>query len=261
MLKRLYIALILIFLYAPIAVLIFFSFNDSRSRVQWTGFSLRWYIELFNDPNIMKAFYYTIIIALLSSLIATIIGTLAALGINRMPKLQKRIVLNVTNLPVMNPDIVTGVSLMILYIFIFSIFKTGRLGFTTLLLSHITFNIPFVILSVLPKLRQLDKNLFEAGLDLGASPIYAFFKIIMPEIMPGIVNGALLAFTMSLDDFVVSFFTTGSGVTNLSIAIYSMTKQSINPKVNALSTIMFVVVLILLYFINKRDSSKDSLKD
>ena len=256
-LKRTYLTLILIFLYAPIAVLIFFSFNESRSRVKWTGFSFRWYIELFNDPNILRAFYFTIVIAILSSLIATVIGTLAAIGINRMPRFQKKAVLTVTNIPVLNPDIVTGVSLMILYIFCFNVLGVGRLGFTTLLLSHITFNIPFVILSVLPKLRQLDKNLFEASLDLGASPAYAFFKVILPEIMPGVVTGALLAFTMSLDDFVVSFFTTGSGVTNLSIAIFSMTKQSINPKVNALSTIMFLAVLILLYFINKRDSSKN----
>lgn len=257
-LKRAYLFLILVFLYAPIIVLIIFSFNESKSRVKWTGFSLKWYVELFKDPNIMKALYYTILIAVLSSLIAVIIGTFAAFGINNMPKFQRKIILNITNIPVLNPDIVTGVSLMILFIFIFNTFNFGSLGFTTLLLAHITFNIPYVILSVLPKLRQLDKNLFEAGLDLGASPMQTFFKVILPEIMPGVITGAMLSFTMSLDDFVISFFTTGSGVSNLSIAIYSMTKQSINPKVNALSTLMFVVVLILLYLIKKRDNSKNN---
>ncbi len=254
-LKQCYLGLIFLFLYAPIGVLMVLSFNESKSRANWTGFSLKWYRELFQDPSIMKALYYTVLIAFLSSLIATILGTMAAVGINKMNKVTRTTVLNVTNLPVLNPDIVTGVSLMILYIFVFSILKAGQLGFTTLLLSHIAFNVPYVILSILPRLRRLDKNLYEAALDLGATPIFAFFRIILPEIAPGILSGALLAFTLSIDDFVISFFTTGSGVSNLSIIIYSMARRGINPKINALSTIMFLVVLLMLYVVNRMDPS------
>ncbi len=253
-LKRFYLALIFVFLYAPIAVLMFYSFNQSRSRANWTGFTLSWYTELFKDPSIRVAFSNTLIIAVTSALLSTIVGTMAAIGINSMKKLPKKIVMNITNIPVLNPDIVTGVALMILFIFVFNVFKAGRLGFATLLLSHITFNIPYVVLSVLPKLRQLDPNLYEAALDLGAPPLRAFYKVIFPEILPGVITGAILAFTMSIDDFVISFFTTGSGVSNLSIIIYSMARRGVNPKINALSTLMFVVVMLLLYLINFRDS-------
>lgn len=252
-LKKLYLFVIFLFLYAPILVLMIFSFNKSKSRAVWGGFTLDWYSQLFKDKAIMEALYNTLLIAVISAVVATIIGTAAAIGINSLRKIPKKVVLNITNLPVLNPDIVTGVSLMILFVSFFNAIKGGRLGFSTLLLAHITFNIPYVILSVLPKLRQLDKNLYEAALDLGATPFYAFFKVILPEIMPGIVSGAILAFTLSLDDFVVSFFTTGSGVSNLSIIVYSMARRGINPKINALSTIMFTVVLLLLYLINKRD--------
>lgn len=245
--KRFYTSLIFLFLYAPIATLMVFSFNDSRSRGNWGGFTLRWYKELFYDSAIKNAFYYTIVIAILAAIISTIIGTIAAIGIYNMGFLGKKVVLNLNYLPVLNPDIVTGVSLMTLFIF-----AKLELGFLSMLLAHITFCIPYVVLSVLPKLKQLNKHLAEAAMDLGATPFYAFRKVILPEIMPGIVTGALMAFTLSIDDFVVSFFTTGGGVTNLSITVYSMARRGINPKINALSTLMFLGVLILLLIINKR---------
>ncbi len=259
LLKKAYLGLIILFLYAPIAVLIFFSFNESKSRSNFTGFTFKWYIELFHSPNIMTAVYNTLLIAFLSAVFATIIGTLAAIGIHWMDRRLKFVVLKITDIPVLNPDIVTGISLMLLYMFFINFFNSVfhtelNLGFTTILLSHITFNIPYVIISVLPKLRQMDKNIYEAALDLGSSPLYAYYKIIIPEISPGIITGAILAFTLSLDDFVITFFTTGSGVNTISTLVYSMTKQAVNPKINALSTIMFVVVLILLYLINKRDN-------
>lgn len=246
-LKKLYGFLIYLFLYAPILILIIFSFNNSKSRGSWGGFTLKWYSALFKDSQIMSALYYTITIAVISSLIATLIGTAAAIGIHRMNRKQKSLVMNLTYIPVLNADIVTGISLMILFIFI-----KLPLGFVTLLIAHITFNIPYVILSVLPKLKQLDNNLYEAALDLGATPWYALWKVIIPEIMPGIITGALFAFTLSIDDFVISFFTTGSGVSNLSITIYSMARRGIKPKINALSTLMFVTVLVLLLVINNR---------
>jgi len=250
--SRIYLILIYVFLYAPVLTLIIFSFNNSKSRANWDGFTLKWYMQLFHDKQIMTSLYYTLIVALLSSLIATVAGTAAAVGIFGMNKRLRTIVMNVTYLPVLNPDIVTGVSLMILFIFI-----NLDLGFLTLLLAHITFNIPYVILSVLPKLKQLNKHLYEAALDLGAAPLKAFFKVILPEIMPGVVTGFLLAFTLSLDDFIISFFTTGSGVSTLSITIYSMTRRGINPKINALSTLLFAVVLTLLLIINKRSSANE----
>ncbi len=245
--KRFYTFLIFVFLYAPIVTLIAFSFNESRSRGKWGGFTLRWYKELLYDAPIKNAFYYTMVIALLSAIIATIIGTIAAVGIYNMGFLGKKVVLNLNYLPVLNPDIVTGVSLMTLFIFI-----NLELGFLSMLLAHITFCIPYVVLAVLPKLKQLNKHLAEAAMDLGATPFYAFRKVILPEIMPGIVTGALMAFTLSIDDFVISFFTAGKGVTNLSIAVYSMARRGINPKINALSTLMFLGVLGLLLIINKR---------
>lgn len=251
--KKTYLTLIIIFLYAPIVVLIVFSFNVSKSRANFSGFTLNWYFELFKDPSILQALSNTLLIAVISSFIATIIGTLAAVGINNMNSFNKKLILNINNLPVYNPDIVTAVSLMLLFIFAFR-FINGQLGFFTILLSHISFNIPYIVLSVLPRLRQMDKNLYEAALDLGASPAYAFTKVVLPEISPGIVTGAILAFTLSLDDFVISFFTTGSGINTLSTLIYSMTKQSINPKINALSTLMFLVVLLLLYLVNMRET-------
>ncbi len=247
--KKLYLFIMYAFLYAPVIILIVLSFNGSKSRAHWDGFTLKWYGELFRDKQILSSLYYTIAVALLASFIATIMGTAAAVGIHNMGKLKKSMIMNLTYLPVLNPDIVTGISLMILFIFLHL-----KLGFLTLLMAHISFNLPYVILSVLPKLKQLNRHLHEAALDLGATPLFAFRKVILPEIMPGIITGALLAFTLSLDDFIVSFFTTGSGVSTLSITIYSMARRGINPKINALSTIMFVTVLVLLLLINRRTS-------
>jgi len=251
-LKKLYLLLIYIFLYAPVLVLIVFSFNESRSRGNWKGLSLKWYAALFRDSQILSSLYYTITVAVLASIIATVVGTAAAVGIHNMGKFKKSIVMNLTYLPVLNADIVTGISLMILFL------SMGlKPGFLTLLLAHITFNIPYVILSVLPKLKQLNKHLYEAALDLGATPLFAFRKVILPEIMPGVVTGFLIALTLSLDDFIISFFTTGGGVATLSMTVYSMARRGVNPKINAISTIMFVAVIFLLLLINKRTPQND----
>jgi spermidine/putrescine transport system permease protein len=246
-LQKGYIYLVFLFLYLPIFILMLFSFNASRSRGSWDGFTLQWYIELFRDRTIMSSLYYTVVVAVLSSVISTIIGTAAAIGIHRLQGLRKNILLNLTYIPVLNPDIVTGVSLMLLFIFL-----KVPLGFVTMLLAHITFSTPYVILCVLPKLRQMDNSIYEAALDLGATPWYSFKKVVLPEIASGIMTGFLLAFTLSIDDFVISFFTTGSGVANLSITVYSMARRGINPKINAVSTLMFVSVLILLVIVNLR---------
>lgn len=251
-LKRSYIYLIFAFLYLPIAVLMVYSLNDARSRGMWGGFTLRWYVELFQDRTIMNSLYATLIIGVSSALIATVIGTMAAIGIHNTRGVPKKLIMNVTYLPVLNPEIVTAISLMLLFVF-----SRMRFGYITLLLSHITFNVPYVILSVLPKLRQLNKHLYEAALDLGCTPLQALWKVIIPEIMPGIITGLLLAFTLSIDDFVVSFFTTGSGVSTLSIAVYSMARRGINPKINALSTIMFTFVLALLIIVNVRQAREE----
>lgn len=245
--EKLYTILMFIFLYAPILILMVYSFNSSKSRGNWGGFTLKWYVDLFNNRQIMSSLYYTLLIAVISSIVSTVIGTFAAIGIHNMKSWNKKVVLNINSIPILNPDIVTGVALMTLFIFI-----KLELGFLSLLLAHISFNIPYVILAVLPKLRQLNKHIAEAALDLGATPIYAFTKVVLPELMPGIVTGALIAFTLSIDDFVISFFTTGSGVSTLSVTIYSMTRRGINPTINALSTLMFLSVLGLMLLINSR---------
>ena len=208
----------------------------------WNGFTLDWYYTLFQNERMISALYYTLLVAILATLISTFIGTIAAIGIHKMRNNKKRdLLLNINYLPVLNPDIVTGVSLMTLFVFL-----NVNFGMTTMLLSHLVFDIPYVILSVLPKLKQLPANIEDAALDLGAKPWYALRKVVLPQIKPGIVSGMLIAFTMSIDDFVISFFTTGNGVTNLSIEIYSMTRRGLTPEINALSTLMFVVVLALL---------------
>lgn len=251
--KKIYLFLMFAFLYLPIIVLIVFSFNDSKLQGVWSGFTLRWYVDLFKDAEILRALYTTIIIAMLSSIISTIIGTFAAIGIHGIKGFSRKVILNLNYMPVLNPDIVTAIALMALFRFL-----KVEFGFITMLLSHIVFSIPFVILSVLPKLKQMNLHLAEAAMDLGATPFYALRKVIIPEIMPGIITGMLLAFTLSIDDFVISFFNTGHGVSNLSITIYSMTRKGINPIVNALSTLMFLALLILLLVINKR--SDEDLK-
>lgn len=255
-LGKIYLWLIILFLYAPIMVLMVLSFNDSRSRATWGGFTFRWYIELFRDRDILLALYNTIVVALLSSIIATIIGTFAAIGIFGYKKLSFNLVKNISYIPVINADIVTGVSLMLMFVFL-----GINQGFFTLLLAHITFNIPYIIFSVLPKLHQMDIHIYEAALDLGANPFKSIMKVVIPEIRPGIVTGFLLAFTLSIDDFVISFFTSGPGVTNLSIEIYSMARRGINPKINALSTLMFTVVMILLLVVNKKSASNTVKKE
>ncbi|MCX7788546.1 MAG: ABC transporter permease [Spirochaetes bacterium] len=254
-LSQAYILLVLLFLYAPIAVLIIFSFNNLRSTSVWGGFSFRWYKELLQDRQILSALYYTLTIAILSSIISAIAGTVAAIGIHRMHPLARRIILAINNVPVLNPDIVTGVSLMTLFTAL-----RLRLGFTTLLLSHITFNIPYVVLCILPRLRQIPKEVTEAAMDLGATPTYVFFHVILPEIRSAIFTGFLIAFTLSVDDFVISFFTTGSGVNNLPIVVYSMARRGINPKINAVSTLLFITVFCLLMIINKRDANIQKLE-
>jgi len=245
--SKLYLTLVFLFLYAPIVVLVVYSFNDSKSRGTWGGFTFKWYLELFKDRDIKTALYYTVTIAVIAAVISTIVGTISAIGIYNMKTSRINLFLNINYLPIINPDIVTGIALMILFLSI-----NIKLGFSTMLLAHITFDIPYVILSVLPKLKQLDKNITEAALDLGATPLYTLRKIIIPQIKPGIITGFLIAFTLSIDDFVISFFTTGSGVTNLSIEIYSMARRGISPTINALSSLMLVVVLGLLLIINKR---------
>ena len=245
--KKFYLALVLIFLYIPIVVLIIQSFNAGKSRAKWEGFSLHWYSDLFSNTAIMNAIWVTLSVAVLATIFSTIIGTLAAIGIHAMRKRPQAIMMTLTNLPNTMPDIVTGLSLMLLYIFA----KVER-GYFTMLLAHITFNIPYVILSVLPKLKQMNKHTYEAALDLGATPRYALTHVLIPECKQGIVTGALLAFTLSLDDFTISYFTTSPLVQNLSTLIYSATKLGISPVFYALSSLMFVVLLVLLLVVNRR---------
>ena len=251
-LKKTYTFIIFLFLYAPIAILMLYSFNDARSRGRWGGFTLRWYKELFSDSSIMSALLNTLIIAFVSAAVAAVVGTFAALGIHFMGKRTKGIIMKITYIPVMNPDIVTGVSLMLLFMFLHI-----PSGYITLILAHITFNIPYVILSVLPKLQQLNPHLFEAAEDLGAGFFYTFRKVILPEISSGIITGFLLALTLSIDDFVVSFFTKGAGISTLSVLIYAMARKNVSPTINALSTIMFVSVMIMLIIVNKRSKNEE----
>ena len=250
--KRFYLGLVLAFLYIPIVVLIVQSFNAGKSRAKWEGFSFRWYEELFKDPNIMNSLVITLAIAVLASLFATIIGTLAAIGIHAMKRRPQHLMLTLNNIPMTMPDIVTGISLMLLFIF-----TQVERGFVTMLLAHITFDVPYVILSVMPKLKQMNKNTYEAALDLGATPMYALFHVILPQVMPGVITGAMLAFTLSLDDFTISYFTTNPLVQNLSTLIYSQARKGIKPTMNALSALMFVVLLVLLLLVNKRTDSQE----
>ncbi len=244
-LGNVYLALILLFLYLPIFVLIVFSFNETKSRSVFSGFTFDWYIRLFNNKAIISSLINTLIIATLASIISTVLGTLAAIGINGMRKVPRAIVMNITNMPVINPEIVTGVSMMLLFVF-FAARMHLEFGFVTLLIAHITFDVPYVILNIMPKFKQMDPNLFEAAQDLGCSPFQAFRKAILPEIMPGVISGFLMSFTYSLDDFVISYFTSGSTSQTLPITIYSMTRRKISPEINALSTILFIVVMAIL---------------
>lgn len=240
-----YLALIMVFLYAPIATMMALSFNSSKSRTQWGGFTLRWYTEMFASRNIVDALYNTLLIAFLSALIAVLIGTAAAVAINSMGQAPKTILMGITNIPMLNADIVTGISLMLAFI-AFGI----SLGFKTVLIAHITFNIPYVILSVMPKLKQTNRYTYEAAMDLGAGPAQAFFKVVFPDILPGVLSGFLLAFTMSLDDFIITHFTRGAGINTLSTLIYSEVRRGIKPSMYALSAVIFAVVLALLAISN-----------
>ena len=258
--SRIYTALIFLLLYAPIAVMVLFSFNASNSTGVFTGFSLGWYKEFMNDGATLEALKNTLVLAITSSCVATLIGTVAAVGISKFKSKYAQTAVNtVTNIPMMNPDIVTGISMMLLFVFV-----TVKLGmaqtliFTTVLIAHITFNLPYVILSVTPKINQMDKHLTEAAMDLGCTPFQAFCKVELPAIIPGIISGFIMAFTLSLDDFVISYFTTGNGFETLPIRIYSMTKKRVTPDMYALSTLIFIAVLVLLILSNiaQGDGSK-----
>lgn len=246
--NRIYLGIVFLFLYLPIFVLIIFSFNSSRLRGSFDGFSLIWYRSLLNDRAVMQALYNTLLIAVLSTIISTTMGTFASIGIHYLRGKRKDVILNLNYIPVINPDIVTAVALMALFKF-FSL----RFGINTMLISHVVFSVPFVILNILPKLQQLDRNLLDASMDLGATPLYSIINVIIPQIKPGIITGALMAFTLSIDDFIISYFNTGHGFNNLSILIYSMAKKGINPSINALSTLMFAVMLSLVLIINRRN--------
>ena len=250
-LSRIYVALIIFFLYAPVLVMIVFSFNSSESVWVFENFSLDWYKSLITNTSMLNALKHTLIIAILSASIATVLGTAAAVGILSLrKKITKKLIMSVTNIPMMTADIVTGISLMLLFIFIGKLIGLNEsLGFFTVLIAHITFNLPYVILSVMPKLRQTDANLQEAALDLGCTPLQAFFKVVVPSISTGIVTGFIMTFTLSLDDFVISYFTCGHYQT-LPIIIYNMTKKSVTPDTYALSTIIFLVIFLLLIFYN-----------
>lgn len=260
--RKLYLAFIFILLYAPILTLIVLSFNASRTRAKWGGFSLKWYVELFDNEQILQALYNTLLIAVLSALIATLIGTLASIALNSMKNRTRTFWMNLANIPMLNAEIVTGISLMLLFIALGNLlsFVGGGIefGFWTILIGHITFNLPYVILSVMPKLKQVNMSTYEAALDIGASPVYAFYKVILPDIMPGVLSGFLLSFTMSLDDFIITHFVKGPGFDTLSTKIYTEVKKGIKPEMYALSTLLFMTVLLLLLFINYRPKAKSN---
>ena len=254
--KKLYVGLIFIFLYAPIVTLMVLSFNASKTRAKWGGFTLKWYQSLFHNEAILNALFHTLLIACIASIVSTIIGTIACIAIMNLKKRSRAIVMGVTNIPMLNAEIVTGISLMLLFI------SMGlKFGLGTILLAHITFCIPYVILSVMPRMKQLNPYTYEAALDLGAGPVYGFFKIVFPELLPGILSGFLMAFTMSLDDFIITHFTKGAGVDTLSTKIYTEVKKGIKPEMYALSTLIFLTVLFLLLLINKAPGDKNTTKN
>ncbi|MDD2534863.1 MAG: ABC transporter permease [Eubacteriales bacterium] len=246
-LDKIYLFLLFIFLYAPVVVLIAFSFNAAKSRAIWGGFTLNWYIKLFHNEDILKALEITLIVAVLSAVISTFVATVTAIGLHAMKPRLRSVIMTLTKIPNISPDLVTGIALMLLFYFI-----GLKTGVSTLLLAHIAFNIPFALLSISPKLQQLDSNLFEAALDLGCRPRQAIWHVILPEIRPGIITALILTFTLSIDDFVISYFTAGSQTSTLAIMIYSMARKSVNPQINALSSLLFLTVLTMLLIINFR---------
>ncbi len=245
-LKGAYLALVLAFLYIPIVIMIALSFNKSVSRAEWTGFTLDWYAKLFQSKQIMAALRVTLEVAVLATAVSTVIGTLGAIGMHAMNTGMANVLVNMSYLPMTTPDIVTGVSLMLMFVF-----TKVPMGKWTMLMAHIAFDTPYVLFSVMPKLRQMNPNLYEAALDLGCSPLQALYKVILPEISPGIVTGALLAFTMSLDDFVISYFTSNTDQ-NLAMIVYSAARRGVEPTMYALSTLMFVAIMALLLAVNRR---------
>ena len=258
-----YLALVMLFLYLPIIMLIVLSFNGTNSTSVIQGFSTNWYVEIFKDCATINALTNTLILAVTSAITATVIGTLAAVGIDKMKKgVVKSSVMTVTNIPMMNPEIVTGVSMMLLFVFIGSILgASGVLGFWTLFIAHVTFSLPYVILNVLPKLRQTDSNLSQAAQDLGCPPVKAFIKVVLPSILPGVIAGLIMAFTLSFDDFIISYFVSGPKFQTLPIRIFSMTKKRVTPDMYALSTIMFIVILVLLVLVNVLQAQGDNRKE
>lgn len=242
--SKIFMILMMIFFYAPIVYIIIFSFNSSRSLTNFDGFSLRWYEKMFNDRTMMESVVYTIVIAVLSTIISTVVGTITSIGLSKSRPVLKKTVEQINNFPIMNPEIVTAIGLLMF----FSALGVKK-GFGTLLLAHVMFCIPYVMLSVTPKLRSLDPNLADAAMDLGATPWQALTKVIVPQVMPGIISGALIAFTMSFDDFVISYFVTGNGVSNISILVYTMSKR-INPSINALSTLVILIITGVLIIVN-----------
>ena len=258
-LSKVYLGLVIMFLYIPIFVLIVFSFNSTKSHSVFSEFTFKWYIQLFQNKLIMQSLLNTLIVAVIASVISTILGTAAAVGIHNMKRLPRAVVMNINNVPIINPEIVTGVSLMLLFVF-FAARMNFEFGFITLIIAHITFDVPYVILNVMPKFRQMNPHLYEAAEDLGCGPVSAFFKVVLPEIMPGVISGFLMSFTFSIDDFIISYFTSGATSQTLPITIYSMTRRKVSPEINALSTIIFVVVLIVLVvknYIEMRNMKKE----
>lgn len=254
--SKVFTALIMIFLFAPIVILLVFSFNEAKSLSVFSGFSLYWYRELFRDSETLNAVKNTLVLAVCAATISTVMGTAAAVGINKLRNRYLHAVMDtVTNIPMINPEIITGISLMLMFVFVGRLFGAATsLSFWTLLIAHVTFCLPYVILQVLPKLQQMDKSLPEAAMDLGCTPLRAFLKVEIPEILPGVITGMIMAFTLSLDDFVISYFTTGNGFQTLPIRIYNMTKKTVTPKMYALATIIFFVILALLLLSNLSDS-------
>ena len=256
---KIYTALIFVFLFAPIAILLVFSFNDAKSLTVFSGFSFKWYYELFRDAETLNALKNTLILAVIASIVSTVMGTAAAVGMNKLRSKYLRAALDTaTDIPMTNPDIITGISLMLMFVFFGRLLgATTSLGFWSMLAAHITFCLPYVIMQVLPKLQQMDRALPEAAMDLGCTPLRAFMKVEIPEIMPGVVTGLIMAFTLSLDDFTISYFTTSPLVQNLSTLIYSAARRGIEPTLNALSALMFVALLVLLLIVNRRTASNN----
>ena len=259
---KVYTAIIFLFLFAPIAILLVFSFNSGNSLSVFSGFSLYWYKELFQDSNTLEALRNTLVLALCAAILSTVLGTAASVGMNKLRSKYMRAAMNtVTNLPMVNPEIITGISLMLMFVFVGQMMGLSTsLNFGTILIAHVTFCLPFVILQVLPKLRQMDPALPEAAMDLGCPPLKAFLKVELPEIFPGILTGFIMAFTLSIDDYVISYFTAGSTTQTLSMVIYSMAKKRVSPEINALSTLMFLVVVALMVLVNLRQARQERME-